>query len=83
MTGGLVGVPFPFSGLFNMCGAVHVPVPITVFLPITLNVPIALSPFVSGPVPVSVCVLVSVIVLVPVLPPAVLPVLAHGRYSHS
>ncbi|KAK1789813.1 hypothetical protein P4O66_015688, partial [Electrophorus voltai] len=62
MTCGLAGVPSPFPGLFNMCGVVHVPVPVM------LNVPVTLSPFVSVPIPVSVCVPVSVIVLIPVLP---------------
>ncbi|KAK1794351.1 hypothetical protein P4O66_011234, partial [Electrophorus voltai] len=51
MTGGLAGVPSPFPGLLNVCGVVHVPVPVTVSVPITLNVPITLFPFVSGPVP--------------------------------
>ncbi|KAK1788551.1 hypothetical protein P4O66_016967, partial [Electrophorus voltai] len=64
-TGGLVGGPSPFPGLVNVCGGVHVAVPVTVCVLITLNVPVTLFPFLS--VPVSVCVSVSVIVLVPAL----------------
>ncbi|KAK1797883.1 hypothetical protein P4O66_008230, partial [Electrophorus voltai] len=74
-TGGLAGVPSPFSGLANVCGGVHEPVPVTVSVPITLNVLVTLFPFVSVPVPVS------VIVLVPVLPPDTLFALARGGLS--
>ncbi|KAK1789526.1 hypothetical protein P4O66_015440, partial [Electrophorus voltai] len=80
-TGGLVGAPSPFPGLLNVCGVIHVPVPVTVSVPITLNVPVTLFPFVSVPVPVSVCVPVSVIVLVRVLPLANLLALARGGLS--
>ncbi|KAK1792564.1 hypothetical protein P4O66_012498 [Electrophorus voltai] len=74
-TGGLAGVPSPFPGLLNVCGVVHVSVPIA------LNVRVTLFPFVSVPIPISVCVLVSVIVLFPVLPPTTLLVLACGGLS--
>ncbi|KAK1794589.1 hypothetical protein P4O66_001310 [Electrophorus voltai] len=67
MTGGLAGAPSPFPRLLNMCGGVHLPVPVTVPVSVTLNVPITLFP--SASVPISVCVPVSVFVLIPVFPP--------------